>query len=274
MNAPVLGLLAAIAIASGSGITREMVQRLPPRQLIGPLYACNALILIPLIPFSHWEWSKTVVVLLCTSALVVSLQALSVFELFTHGSASATTTAQATSPIAAAIGSAIFVPTAIDWVEIAVAASVILGVLGTLTGSFPNLQKRRTLFTAGVASVTTGMTTVLARQLADEGAGLVQTYTIRTAFAAVLFVLFIPPTDLPRREIPMIIARSGFITLGWCLSILGVQRGSPTVIQTMMATTPMWLIGWETIHQGRLPSTRSVLAASLVVIRILVTLVW
>ena len=72
----------------------------------------------------------------------------------------------------------------------------------------------------------------------------------------------------------MIVARSSFITLGWCLSILGVQRGSPTVIQTMMATTPMWLIGWESIHQGRLPSTRSVLAATLVVAGILVTLVW
>lgn len=53
-----LGFLSALSLATGSLITKGFVDRLPARQLIGPFYALNAVVLLPLAPFEDWVWSK------------------------------------------------------------------------------------------------------------------------------------------------------------------------------------------------------------------------
>lgn len=272
MDPTILALLAAIAMSIGSALTRHLVLKFPPKQLIGPLFACNSLFIFPLAAITTWEWSPKIIFLTLVSVATICLTALGVFELFTYGSASATTTAQATSPIAAAIGSALLLPSTFNWLESIIAIFVIAGVLVALNDSFPELNGLRMLIAGATASIGGGIITVLSRQLLEEGAGLVQIYSIRTAVAGVLFILFVPPKDLSMKEAPVIAIRSFFIATGFSLSILAVERGNPTMVQTMMSTTPIFLFIWESLRYGQLPSPRSLFAVFLVVIGIILTI--
>ena len=104
---------------------------------------------------------------------------------------------------------------------------------------------------------------MLSRLVVDEGVGLAGTYVTRTAIAAVIFTLAFPPRDIPRQESPLLFVRALFISGGFAFSIVGVQRGSPTVIQTMVALTPFFVLSWETMLARRAPPPRLLFAATL-----------
>lgn len=265
MIVPVLGLLAALSLATGSIITKGVVDRLPARQLIGPLYALNALILAPLLPFEEWVWTRQVIILHLVTVVAMVFTAITVFDLFERGAASAVVTAQATSPLPAALAVAILVPDAFRSIELVAAVVVVGGVLWALSGSFHGFGAGRAIATAAVAATGGGLVTVLSRLVVDEGVGLAGTYVTRTAIAALIFTIAIPPRDIPRREVPLLLTRALFITGGFAFSIVGVQRGSPTVIQTMVALTPFFVLSWEAFQTRAAPPPRLLLATTLAV---------
>lgn len=273
MIVPLLGLASALALATGSVITKGVVDRLPARQLIGPLYALNALILLPLVPFEDWVWSGKIVAFHLITVGIMVFTALAVFDLYDHGSASAVVTAQATSPLPAALAVAVLVPASFRLIELAAALAVVGGVLWALSDSFGGLERKRAIVTVAVAAVGGGLTTVMSRLLADQGVGLAGTYVTRTVIAAVLFTLVIPPRDIPRREIPMLAVRALFITAGFAFAIVGVQHGSPTVIQTMVALTPFFVLTWETLRARRTPPPRLLFAAALAAVGVAVIII-
>lgn len=261
-----LGLLAALSLATGSVITKGVVDRLPARQLIGPLYALNALILLPLAPFEDWVWTSRVIILHSITVVVMIFTALAAFALFERGAASAVVTAQATSPLPAALAVAVLLPETFREAELVAAVVVVAGVLWALSGSFEGFRPARAIGIITIASIGGGLTTVLSRLVVDEGVGLAGTYVTRTAIAALLFTVAFPPHDIPRTEAPLLLVRALFVTGGFAFSIIGVQRGSPTVIQTMVALTPFLVLGWETVRARRAPEPRLLLAATLAVV--------
>ena len=107
---------------------------------------------------------------------------------------------------------------------------------------------------------------MLSRLVVDEGVGLAGTYVTRTLIAAVIFTIAYPPRDIPRREVPLLLVRALFITGGFAFAIIGVQRGSPTVVQTMLAMTPFLVLSWETLRVRRAPPRRLLFAATLAVV--------
>jgi drug/metabolite transporter (DMT)-like permease len=106
--------------------------------------------------------------------------------------------------------------------------------------------------------------------LIDEGAGLIEIYLVRTVVAAVVFLIAFPPRNLGRPSVPGLVLRSAVMTAGWMASLLAVRAGSPTVVQTMAATTPLWVMGWESARSGRLPSLRVLGASMLVLVGVIV----
>ena len=112
MPAALFGLVAALANAAQSILSKELTTRHPARQLIGPLYGLNALLLLPLAPSTPWVWSPTIVAIHLASVGLMVATAICVWDLFDAGAASAVTTAGALSPIATAIGVALVVPAA------------------------------------------------------------------------------------------------------------------------------------------------------------------
>jgi drug/metabolite transporter (DMT)-like permease len=103
----------------------------------------------------------------------------------------------------------------------------------------------------------------MGRLMADRGVGVVEAYLVRTALAALVCALLAPPRDVPLRALPGMIPRAAFITAHFLLILIGVQEGSPAVVQTAVATAPLWSLGIESARTGRPPSRRLVVAAGI-----------
>lgn len=265
MGAVLFGFLAALANAGQALISKELTYRAPARQLIGVLYAGNALVLLPFAPLVVWVWSPTIVGLHLLSVGLMVVTAICVWDLLDHGAASATTTATAMSPIPAAIASAVVLPGAIEPVQVVAAGVVVAGVLLALADAFSGLDRWGRTWRIVGAATGSGLLTVASRMLGDEGSGLVETYVVRTTLAAIVCMALFPPRDVARGDVPRLLVRSVVVTTYFVFVIVGAQSGSPVVVQTMVATTPLFVLAAESIRRGTAPPARAVVAAGIVV---------
>ena len=152
------------------------------------------------------------------------------------------------------------------------AVVVVLAVLLGLSDSFGALSRRRSVVTVLTAAVGTGLVTVMGRLLADRDVGVVEAYLVRAGLAAVVTLLLVPPRDVPLRAIPGMIPRAFFITAHFLLILVGVQEGSPAVVQTAVATAPLFSLGIEAALTRRRPSGRLIAAAALATVGVAVIL--
>jgi drug/metabolite transporter (DMT)-like permease len=264
MPAALFGLVAALANAAQSILSKELTTRYPARQLIGPLYALNALLLLPLAPFQAWVWSPTIIALHLASVGLMVATAICVWDLFDAGAASAVTTAGALSPIATAIGVALVIPAAFRPWQAVAAVIVVGGVLFALRDAFGTMGRSASLLRIVGAAAGTGLLTVMARALGDAGVGVVETYVVRTSLAAVVFLVAIPPRAIGLGEVPRLFVRSVVVTVYFVALIIGAQSGSPVTVQTIVATTPLLVLVWESWRTRSLPSRTALMAAVIV----------
>jgi drug/metabolite transporter (DMT)-like permease len=261
----VLGLLSAISNAIGGELSKGLTLRYPARQLIGPLFLLNALLLVPLVPFQDWTWSAEIVALHIISVGLLVMTSLAIWDLYDHGSAAATVTAQSISPLPAALAVAILLPGTLSPIDVVAAVVVVLAVLLALSDSFGALGRRRSIWTVLLAAVGTGLVTVMGRLLADRDVGVVEAYVVRAGLAALVFYVLVPPRAVPWRALPGMVPRAAFITAHFVLILVAVQDGDPAVVQTAVATAPLVSIGVEVIRLRRRPSSRLIVAAILAV---------
>jgi drug/metabolite transporter (DMT)-like permease len=93
----------------------------------------------------------------------------------------------------------------------------------------------------------------------------VETYVVRTAIAAVVCLALFPPRDIPLRAAPRLFVRALVVTTYFVLLILAAQSGSPAMVQTCIAATPLLVLAWESWQLRRRPPVRQLAAAALVV---------
>jgi drug/metabolite transporter (DMT)-like permease len=192
--------------------------------------------------------------------------------MFDAGAASATTTAQALSPIAAAVGAALLIPGSVSVTQVVAAFIVVVGVTWALRDAFVGLGRRGSVVRILIAASATGLLTVATRLLADAGVGVVETYVVRTGVAAGVMLLAIPPRGIPATGIPRLLLRSLAVSSYFVLVILAVQQGSPVVVQTLVAITPLIIIGYESLRARAWPPARSLVGAGLVVVGVAVVM--
>lgn len=265
MSAVTFGLLAAVVHATQGVLSKDLTSRYPARPLIGVLLALNCLLLLPFAFFVEWQVTPTIVMLHLLSAFLLVASSIPIWDLFEAGAASATITAQALSPLAAAVGAAILVPGVVSGIQVVAAIIVVVGVTYALRDAFAGLGRRGSIVRIVVASSGVGMLTVVTRMLADEGVGVVETYVARTGVAAVFMLLVIPPRGIPASAAPRLLLRSVTVTTYFVLIILAVQEGSPVVVQTMVAIAPLLSLAWESARARRWPAPRALAGALLVV---------
>ena len=161
-----------------------------------------------------------------------------VFALLQHGSASAVATAQALSPAAVLL----IAPLALGQAPsaAAVAATTLLVVL--------------------VAGTGTGSLTVLTAMLTTRHVGPGPIYVVRTAVAAGVFWVLVPPRDIRCRALPRLAIRSGTVSIGFVLTIAAVQHGGVLLVQCLLSTTPLLVTALETVASRRRPSVATVVA--------------
>jgi drug/metabolite transporter (DMT)-like permease len=268
----VLGLLSAVANAIGGELSKGLTLRFPARQLIGPLFLLNALLVLPAAPFVDWTWSTEIVVLHLISVGLLVMTSLAIWDLYDHGSAAATVTAQSISPLPAALAVALLLPGALEPAQAVAAVVVVLAVLLGLSDSFGALGRRRSMVTVLIAAVGTGLVTVMGRLLADRDVGVVEAYLVRAGLAAIVCSLLVPPRDVPLRALPGMVPRAAFITLHFVLILVAVQDGNPAVVQTAVATAPLWSLGIQAVATRRRPSWRLIGAAALATVGVAVIL--
>ena len=266
MTAVLAGLLSAISNAIGGELSKGLAVRFPARQLIGPLFLLNALLVLPAAPFVEWTWSTEIVALHAVSVVLLVITSMAIWDLFDHGSAAATVTAQSISPLPAALAVAILLPGTLKPAQVVAAVVVVWAVLLGLSTSFGALSRRRSMVTVLIAAVGTGLLTVVGRLMADRDVGVVEAYLVRAAIAAVVCTLIAPPRDVPLRALPGMLPRAAFITAHFVFILVGVQDGNPAVVQTAVATAPLFSLGIEAATMRRWPARRMVGAAALATI--------
>lgn len=272
MSAVILGLLAAVVHATQGVLSKGLTTRYPARPLIGVLLALNCLLLLPFAFFVEWHLSPTIVALHLLSVVVLVGSSVAIWDLFDAGAASATITAQALSPLAAAVGTALLIPGASDAAQIAAAVLVVAGVTWALRDAFVGLGRRGSMVRILVAATGVGMLTVFTRMLADEGVGVVETYVTRTGLGAILMLAVIPPRGIPRSAAPRLLVRSVTVTTYFVLIIVAVQEGSPVVVQTMVSVAPLLSLGWESLRSRQLPAPRALVGAVMVTVGVVLVL--
>ena len=273
MIAVILGLLAAVANASQALVSRRLTFRYPARQLIGVLYTLNCLVLLPFAPFVPWHWSAEIVVLHLVSAALMVVTAIAIWDMFDRGEASSVTTASALSPISAAVFAAVLLPGVFQPTQAIAAVIVTAGVLWGLGSAFGAVGRWWIIWRIIVGAGGNGLLTVVVKLQSDLHVGLIETYVVRTALAAAVTLVLFMPRDVPLRAAPRLFIRSLLVTSSFIFIILGVQQGSPVVVQTLVATTPLFALAVESWRTRTRPPARALGAALLVAIGVAVVLV-
>jgi drug/metabolite transporter (DMT)-like permease len=250
----VFGLSAAVANVAVAVLSTRLATRYPARQLLGPLFVLNCLLLLPFAPFVEWTWTPTVVLLHVVTTVALVASSVAIWDMYEAGGAAPTVTAQSVAPLPAVILAGLLVPGSVGPAQAIAAVVVVAGVLLALRDAFGDLGRRRTSVAILVAAVGTGVITVLGRLLADNGSGVVESYVVRTALAAVCCLVLFRPRDVPWRVVPRFLPRAVAITLHLTLVLLAVQGGNPAVVQTMVATGPLFVFGYDAVVHRRRPT--------------------
>lgn len=254
---------AAVANVAVAVLSTQLAARYPARQLLGPLFLLNCLLVLPFAPFAAWVWTPTVILLHLGTTVALVASSVAIWDMYDHGGAAPTVTAQSVAPLPAAILAGLLIPGSVGPVQALAAVAVVAGVMVALRDAFGALGRRRTTVAILVAAIGTGVITVFGRLLADNGAGVVEAYVVRTGLSAAACALIFPPRDVPWRDVPRMTPRAMAITVHLVLILLGVQGGNPAVVQTVVATGPLFVFAWDAAAHGRRPNPGLVVGAAL-----------
>jgi len=262
-----LALAASTSTALGTVLTKDLVTRLPARQLIAPLFLINAGLAAPLVFVpglggdGTWHGGSPVVLALhaCSVALM-AMAAGSFFLLIDRGSASAVSIGTAISPLVTLLATPLLLAIAIPWGVIGGALTLVGGVLIALRGQFAGLRARAAVGLLALYAACQGLLIVLAASLFARGVGLQEVYLTRTVLAGLVFLVIAWPRDVHLRDLPLLVRRAGLITVGFLLALSAVQRSNPVAVQSTLAVTPILVIALESLWLRRRPSPRLVAA--------------
>jgi drug/metabolite transporter (DMT)-like permease len=195
------------------------------------------------------------------ACLVLSTAA--VFTLYQHGSASATTTAVAISPIPAMAAAALLLDERAGPFRVAAAGLVVAAVIAALPGSFTTLARRAAVVAVAAAASGHGVLTVLSAELLEAGAGTFEIYLVRTLVCGALFTALVPPRDIPWDRARALGSRSVLVSGHFIAILVAVRHGSAVVVQTTVATAPLLAIALEQASGHARASPRTVLCGVL-----------
>jgi drug/metabolite transporter (DMT)-like permease len=249
-----LSIAATLAGALGTFMTKSISLRMPTWQAVGPLFAINAILVLPLIGLGP-AWHTLEPAILClhlASTFLLCATTACIFTLITRGRASGVAVGQALAPAAALVAAPLLLHTTLRPLTVIAVLALMLGTLIPLRRSFVGIGSLGTVAILAVLGIGTGLLTVLTAMLAERGIGLPETYIVRAGLAAVVYLLIAPPRAVRPRDLPSLAVRSTFVTTSFLFTILAVQIGDVVVIQAILATVPLVIVGIEWLrHRDR-----------------------
>ena len=267
-----LAVAAALSFAIGTFLTKGVTLKISIYKAIGPLFILNALFVFPLIPFGpHWIiWSGPIPYLHILGALGSGIVAGIIFTMVSRSTASVVSVGQAITPAVVLLAGPIALGTSIVPAQVLAIVVLVIATLFPLRKSLVGVGSLTTLFLMMVIGVLSGLVTVAVVLLNREGVGTSETFIVRQLLAGFTFMVIFPPIGLRWRDFMQLVRRSFFMSVGWLASIYAIRQGSPVVVQSVMATIPLWVILIEVIAYRKRPSRPVVFSALAIAIGIYV----
>ena len=268
----ILAIAAALSFAIGTFLTKGVALKISIYRAIGPLFILNALFVFPLIPFGpHWIlWTGPIPYLHILGALGSGIVAGIIFTMVSRSTASVVSVGQAITPAVVLLAGPIALGTSIVPVQVLAIVVLVFATLFPLRKSLVGVGSLTTLFLMMVIGVLSGLVTVAVVLLNREGVGTSETFIVRQLLAGFTFMVIFPPIGLRWRDFMQLVRRSFFMSVGWLASIYAIRQGSPVVVQSVMATIPLWVILIEVIAYRKRPSRPVVFSALAIAIGIYV----
>jgi len=256
---------AALAFAFGTFFTKGVTLRISIFKAIGPLFLLNGLFAIPFIGTGPtWKLiSGPVPYLHLIAALSSGVVAYILFSMVAKSTASVSSVAPAMAPAVVLLLSPLFLSTSISLVQVALVLALMAITLYPLRNSITGINSSKTILFMLIAALGNGAVTIIAKLLANEGVGMPETFIARQVIAGLAFVILFPPIGLKFRDFFELVRRSFFMAIGWMTSITAIQKGSPLVVQTFLATIPITVILIETVAYRKRPDRAVILSAIL-----------
>ena len=269
-----IALAAAVCGATGTFLTKGLSNRMPAWQVVGPLFAINAILVLPLIPFGGpWRTFDTPIFLIhLASVAALSGSTACMFALITRGRASGVAVGQALSPAATLLAAPILLSVAVTPLAVLGASALMVGSLIPLRRSFDGIGSRTVMMLLLCMGLCNGLVGVLTAMLAARDVGLAETYVVRTSIAAVIFLAIVPPRGLRGRDLRPLVIRASFVTASFLLTIIAIQRGSVVVIQSILATIPLLVVALEWLRHRSRPDPGIVVGGTIAAVGLLLLL--
>jgi len=261
---------AALAFAFGTFFTKGVTLRISIFKAIGPLFLLNGLFAIPFLGTGpSWKLiTGPVPYLHLIAALSSGVVAYILFSMVAKSTASVSSVAPAMAPAVVLLLSPLFLSTSISLVQVALVLALMAITLYPLRNSITGINSSKTILFMLIAALGNGAVTIIAKLLANEGVGMPETFIARQAIAGLAFVILFPPIGLKFRDFFELVRRSFFMAIGWMTSITAIQKGSPLVVQTFLATIPITVILIETVAYRKRPDRAVILSAILTAVGI------
>ncbi len=256
-------IAAALAFAFGTFFTKGVTLRISIFKAIGPLFLLNGMFALPFIGTGpSWKLiTGPVPYLHIIAALSSGLVAYILFSMVAKSTASVSSVAPAMAPAVVLLLSPIFLNSSISFIQILLVIFLMAITLYPLRNSISGLNSGKTIAFMLIAALGNGAVTIIAKLLANEGVGMPETFVARQILAGLAFIILFPPIGLKLRDFYELVRRSFFMAIGWMTSITAIQKGSPLVVQTFLATIPITVILIETVAYRKRPDRAVIISA-------------
>lgn len=253
----------AFSIALGTFLTKSVTVRLPGFSSVGVLFYLNSIVIaiaaifMPAsnsISLSDFSWALL-------GGLTTAIGAFLIFFVVSRSSASAAGVGQSLSPAAVLVMSPLILEKHVTQAQIILVAAIVIAALFPLRSAIESTSSIQSFSLVAAIGICTAATTILISLQLSNGMDLVQILLIQQVVAGSLFLAFFRPKSFTLRDYVALSRRSIFMGLGWILTVAALASGNAIVVQSVLATVPIWILIMETLSAKKLPALNLMLSA-------------
>ena len=261
----IFALGSALSIALGTFLTKSVTIRLPGFSSVGVLFYLNAVV-IALASFFMPIWNPmelSDVARALFGGVTTALGAYLIFLVVSRSSASAAGVGQSLSPAAVLVLSPLLLQSEVSTAQVLLVTVIVLAALFPLRTALESTSSLTSFLLIAAIGICTATTTILISLQLAQGMELVQILLIQQVTAGSLFIAFYQPKGFTFSDYLSLSRRSVFMGTGWILTVAALASGSAILVQSVLATVPIWILIMETIAARKVPATNVIVSALL-----------
>lgn len=264
-------LISMSSLSVGTFMARSIAMRLPPFQIVGPLFFFNALYIIPIAIF-RGNWHKLSSIEYLQNFLVGALTALGGLLFFTvvkRTSASSGIIGQSISPAMVLFIAPFMLGTRIGVLQLLAVAVLISAVIYPVRNVIAGLSSKFTITLMLTQGIVSALISILIMQISKSGVEISQTLIIQQVVAGLILTPIFFPKAITLSDFPKLARRSFMMSMGWFFSFLAFKSGNVIIVQSILAAMPITIVFIESFSYRKRPDSRIVFSSSIIIICII-----